>query len=112
MSDFEIFLLIVVAMIATMLTRFLPFVVFRKSKNSSEILLLFQKAMPLAIMVILVFYTLKGVDFSKLPFGLAEILAISLTIFLHLRFKNVLLSIILSTIFYMFLVQIVLPKIV
>ncbi|RBQ29382.1 branched-chain amino acid transporter permease [Aliarcobacter vitoriensis] len=112
MSNLEIILVILVAMIATMLTRFLPFIIFRKQEKQSQILLIFEKAMPLAIMVILVFYTIKSVDFLEVPFGIAEILSIFITIFLHIRFNNVLLSIIGSTVFYMFLVQIVVPKIV
>ncbi|MBL3519893.1 branched-chain amino acid transporter permease [Aliarcobacter lanthieri] len=112
MSDLDIVLVILTAMIATMLTRFLPFIIFRKQEKPSQILILFEKAMPLAIMVILVFYTIKNIDFLKAPFGMAEIIGISLTILLHLKFKNVLLSISISTIFYMFLVQIIIPKLI
>lgn len=111
MNNIEIFIMILVASIATVITRFLPFIIFNKKEKTSKTLLVFEKAMPLMIMVILVFYTIKDIEFFKVPFGVAEILAILFTIFLHLKFKSVLISIIASTIFYMILVQIVLPKI-
>ena len=85
--------------------------IFKKSKESSEQFLLFEKVMPLMIMIILVFYTLKDIEFTEFPFGISEIIAVLLTIFIHLKYKNIFLSIFLSTFFYMILVQFVVPKI-
>ncbi|MDX4012871.1 branched-chain amino acid transporter permease [Aliarcobacter skirrowii] len=111
MSSFDIFIIILTASLATILTRILPFVIFKKSKESSEQFLLFEKVMPLMIMIILVFYTLKDIEFTEFPFGISEIIAVLLTIFIHLKYKNIFLSIFLSTFFYMILVQFVVPKI-
>jgi len=61
--------------------------------------------MPLMIMVILVFYALKDVKWDKYPFGLAEIIGVAMAIAIHVRWGNALLSIIISTITYMFLIQ-------
>jgi len=61
--------------------------------------------MPLMIMVILIFYAIRDVNWSSYPNGLPEIIGIFTAMLFHLKFKNGLLSIFVATIFYMFLVQ-------
>ena len=95
---------IVVATLATMLTRFIPFFFFAKRKPSPLIRYI-EWNMPLMIMVILVFYALKDVKWSQYPYGLSEIIGVAIAILIHLKFNNALLSIIISTAVYMFLVQ-------
>ncbi len=95
---------IVVAVFATYLTRVIPFIFFAKRKPSPLIRYI-EWNMPLMIMVILVFYALKDVKWSQYPFGIAEIVGVVIAIFVHVRFNNALLSIITSTLVYMFLVQ-------
>jgi branched-subunit amino acid transport protein AzlD len=108
LTNIDTILIILVASFATILTRFLPFIIFKKREKPSKLLLLFENIMPLMIMVILVFYTIKADDFFESNLSLAKISAIVLTIILHLKFKNLFLSITLSTIFYMYLVQFIL----
>jgi branched-subunit amino acid transport protein AzlD len=57
------------------------------------------------IMVILVFYALKDVKWERYPYGLAEIIGVSVAIALHVKFKNALLSIFVATLTYMILIQ-------
>jgi branched-subunit amino acid transport protein AzlD len=95
---------IVVAVFATYLTRVIPFLFFRKRKPSPLIRYI-EWNMPLMIMVILVFYALKDVKWETYPYGIAEITGVAVAILVHVRFGNALLSIILATLTYMFLIQ-------
>ena len=90
--------------VATFLTRLLPFVAFR-NRAEHPLLLFLGRYMPPAVMTILVLYSLKGVDFSQPPYGLEIVLAIAITVTVHLWRGQALLSIFLGTAVYMFLVQ-------
>lgn len=99
----ELLLIAVIALI-TVLTRALPFLVF-KDKNSPMIEYL-GDVLPYAIMAMLVVYCLKGVDFLTGYHGICEIIGVSSVILLHLFKKNTLLSIFGGTIVYMLCVQV------
>jgi len=104
MSNYEIYLAIAIMTIVNYFTRFFPFLFFRKNEVPFYILYI-EKYFPPIIMSILIFYTLKDIDFSIQPYGLKEISGIIFTAVLHLSFKNYLISIFAGTIFYMGLVQ-------
>ena len=106
MKNEYIYLAIAVMAVANYITRVFPFLFFIKRK-SPHIIIFVEKNFPPIIMTILIFYTLGSIDFTKSPYGAKEIVAIALTIFLHHRFGNYLVSIFGGTIFYMFLVQLV-----
>lgn len=95
---------IIVAMLATYATRVIPFVWFR-TREPSALIKYIELNMPVMIMVILVFYALKDVKWESYPYGLAEIIGVSVAIILHVKFKNALASIFLATLVYMFLIQ-------
>jgi branched-subunit amino acid transport protein AzlD len=95
---------IVVASLMTYLTRIIPFLFFRK-KEPSALVRYIEWNMPVMIMVILVFYALKDVNWVAYPYGIAEIVGVGITIVSYLKYKNALLSIFLATIVYMILVQ-------
>lgn len=100
---------ILVASIATLLTRILPFLIFNKRERPSPALLLFERFMPLMIMVVLVFYTVREAKFLDAPYGIPEFIGIISVIILHKKYKNVLFSIITSTVIYMLLIQLIIP---
>lgn len=104
MQGLELYLAVIVMAVANYFTRVFPFLFFH-SKEPPQLILYIEKFFPPIIMTILVFYSLNQIELEKFPHGLHEILAVALTIFLHLRFNNYLISIIASTIFYMLLVQ-------
>lgn len=95
---------ILVASIMTYLTRITPFLFFRK-KEPSQLIKYIEWNMPVMIMVILVFYALRDVSWETYPYGLAEIIGVFIAAFVHVKFKNALLSIFLATLTYMILVQ-------
>lgn len=101
-------ILIVAAMVVgTMITRFLPFILFPAGKQTPKFVDFLGKTLPFATMGLLVVYCLKGVRITAAPHGLPELLAILLIVILHRLKGNSLLSIGAGTIFYMFLVQMV-----
>jgi len=90
--------------VMTYITRVTPFLFFRK-KEPSAMIKYIEWNMPIMIMVILVFYALKDVKWDIYPFGIAEIIGIIIATFVHVKFKNALLSIFLATMSYMILIQ-------
>ena len=95
---------IFIASIMTYFTSIIPFLFFRNREPSSLIKYI-EWNMPVMIMVILVFYALKDVNWESYPYGLAEIIGVFIAAFVYLKFKNALLSIFLATLSYMFLIQ-------
>ncbi len=104
MNNTEIFIAIFIMSLVNLFTRALPFVFFKEHKLP-PFLNFVGKYFPAIIMSILIIYTLKDIDFTQTPYAIKELSAILLTAFLHVRFKNYLVSIFLGTIFYMALVQ-------
>lgn len=91
--------------LATMLTRFLPFLLFRTDKPTPAYIRYLGKALPAAIFGMLVVYCLKDVDFFGGSYGVPELISIGAVICLHLWKRNMLLSIGGGTLCYMLLVQ-------
>lgn len=91
--------------LATMLTRFLPFLVFRADKPTPKYISYLGKALPAAIFGMLVVYCLKNTDVTAGSHGLPELMAIGIVVLLHLWKQNMLLSIGGGTVCYMLLVQ-------
>lgn len=102
---FHSFWLIVVVALVTVAIRFLPFLVFRK--NTPSIILYFGKVLPYAIMGMLVVYSLKSVSFTKGSHGIPETVSVLLVVVLHKWKHNTLFSILIGTMAYMFLVQMI-----
>lgn len=100
-------LLIVVAVLVTMSTRFLPFLIFGENRKTPPIIEYLGKVLPCAIMGMLVIYCLKDVSVRNAPFGLPEIIACVVVAALHVWKRNSLLSIGGGTVCYMLLVQLV-----
>lgn len=100
-------LLIVVAVLVTMVTRFLPFLIFGENRRTPPIIEYLGKVLPCAIMGMLVVYCLKGVSFLSSPYGLPELIACVVVAALHVWKRNSLLSIGGGTVCYMLLVQLV-----
>ncbi|MDL0087936.1 branched-chain amino acid transporter permease [Campylobacter gastrosuis] len=103
--EWLLFLAVLVSVLATFLTRSVPFYLIKNYKPSSWLTAI-ERYMGLMIMVVLVCYGLKDIKFNVYPYGLNEILAVLTAILVHLKFKNALLSIVVSTILYMVLLKI------
>ena len=99
--------LITIAIIAlgTMLTRFLPFVLFPGNRPTPKIISHLGDILPGAIFSLLVVYCLKNVELFSGTHGLPEAIAVTFVVLLHLWKRQMLLSIAGGAILYMVLVQ-------
>ena len=101
--------IIIIALVAltTMLTRFLPFLVFRANKPTPKFLRYLSRALPPAVFGMLVVYCLKGLSFTAPAYGLPELIGVVTVVVLHLIFRKMLISIGVGTVVYMVLLNIV-----
>lgn len=93
--------------LGTMITRFLPFLIFPAEKPTPKYIQYLGKALPSAVFGLLVIYCLKDVSVFTGSHGIPELVAITVVIGLHLWKHQMLLSIAGGTICYMLLVQFV-----
>lgn len=107
MSVTQQIITIAMVVLATMLTRFLPFIVFPSGKPTPKYIQYLGKVLPAAVFGLLVIYCLKNVDVMTGSHGLPELISIAVVIRLHLWKRNMLISIAGGTVCYMLLVQLV-----
>ncbi|MDD2458379.1 MAG: AzlD domain-containing protein [Eubacteriales bacterium] len=105
LSPLETVLIVALMALATMTTRFLPFILFPADKETHPYVTYLGKVLPYAVIGLLVVYCLKGVDILAAPHGLPEALAIGVIVALQLWKGNSLVSIGAGTAVYMVLVQ-------
>lgn len=100
-------LTIAAVVLGTMVTRFLPFVLFPADKPTPKFVQYLGKALPGAVFGLLVIYCLKDVSVLTGSHGLPEAISIAVVVLLHLWKRQMLLSIAGGTLCYMLLVQLV-----
>ncbi len=100
-------LIVAVATLVTMATRFAPFLIFRGDRKTPDSIVYLGKVLPCAIMGMLVVYCLKDTSVVAYPYGIPELLGCLAVALLHLWKRNTLLSIGAGTVFYMVLVQLI-----
>lgn len=98
---------IAMVVLGTMLTRFLPFLIFPAGKATPKYIQYLGRVLPPAVFGLLVIYCLKNVSIFTGSRGIPEMLGILLVVVLHLWKRQMLLSIAGGTVFYMLLVQFV-----
>lgn len=106
MSLVQQLLTILSVVIATVVTRFLPFLLFPAGKETPKFIRYLGKVLPGAVFGLLIIYCLKNVTLSVWPYGIPEAIAIALVIAVHLWKRQILLSVAGGTIVYMVLVQV------
>lgn len=101
--------IITIAMIVlgTMLTRFLPFLLFPAGKPTPRYIQYLGKVLPSAVFGLLVVYSLKDVSLLTGSHGIPELISVAVVVALHLWKRQMLLSIAGGTVCYMLLVQLV-----
>ncbi len=98
---------IIMVILGTMTTRFLPFIIFPAGKPVPKYVGYLGKVLPAAVFGLLVVYCLKDVSIFAGSHGIPELISIAVVVGLHLWKRNMLLSIAGGTICYMLLVQLV-----
>ena len=104
MSNIQFILTIAVCAAATMLTRFLPFLVFgSRGGKVPEVVEYLGHVLPAAIFGMLIVYCLKGVSLTSGSHGIPEAIAIGVTVALHKWKHQTLVSIAGGTLCYVLL---------
>lgn len=107
MTVTEQIITISMCVLATVTTRFLPFLVFSEKRKTPPYIEYLGKVLPLAVFGMLIIYCLKGVSFFSGNHAIPELIGIAVTALLHLWKKQMLLSIAGGTIVYMVLIRFV-----
>lgn len=89
----------------TMLTRFLPFIIFRENNETPALIQYIGRYLPSAVFGMLVIYCLRNVHVLQGSHGLPEFISIAVTAALHLWKRQMLISIAGGTICYMLLIH-------
>lgn len=96
---------ILIMSLCVILTRALPFLLFRSKEKTPRFILFLGKYLAGAVFGMLVIYCMKDIQFTNGNRGAQQIAGIIICILLHLWKKNMLLTIAGGTILYMFLVH-------
>lgn len=96
-----------VVILGTVLTRFLPFLLFPAGKPTPKYIRYLGTVLPSAVFGLLVVYCLKNVSLFTGSHGLPELISIAVVAGLHVWKRQMLLSIAGGTVCYMLLVQLV-----
>ena len=96
---------IALCVLGTMTTRFLPFLVFGEKRETPRYIQYIGKLLPSAVFGMLIVYCLRNVDFLGGVHGIPEIIAIVITVVLHLWRRQMLLSIAGGTVCYILLLH-------
>ena len=91
--------------VVTWALRAFPFLLFG-NRPLPKVIRYLGKALPPAIMTVLVIYCLRDTSFSQSPFGIPELAACALVVILQVARKNMYLSIIAGTVCYMILIRV------
>ena len=108
MTTVQMGITIAVCTAATMLTRFLPFLIFSsKDQDPPEVVRYLGRVLPAAIFGMLIIYCLRNVTPLSGSHGIPEAIAIAVTVALHKWKHQTLVSIAGGTVCYVLLVQMV-----
>lgn len=103
----ETLAIIAVVALCTFLTRALPFLIFKNTAELPQKIVYLGKVLPMAIMLCLVVYCLRGTLFLEYPYGLPELISVGTVVILHVWKRNNMISIVFGTLLYMCLIQLV-----
>ncbi|MCI7392118.1 MAG: AzlD domain-containing protein [Clostridiales bacterium] len=105
MGDRYIIMVCAVMAIVTLLLRAMPFILFDHGNKTPKWITYLGKVLPPAIMSMLVVFCLRNVDFLGGSHGIPELICVAVAMALHAWKRNTLLSIGISTVLYMIIVQ-------
>lgn len=105
MNDKYISMMIAVMAIVTIVLRFLPFVLFDHGEQLPEWITYLGKVLPPAIMSMLLVYCLRNINLVEGNHGFPEVICVGIAMLIHNWKRNTLLSIGVSTLLYMIIIQ-------
>lgn len=100
----EMILIVMIALI-TFLCRVLPFLIFSGKNQLPGMIASLEKQLPMTIMVLLVLYCIRNINFVSVSGWIPLCAASLVTVLVHIKKNNVLLSILAGTLLYMILIR-------
>lgn len=107
MTEAQQLITLAIVALGTMLTRFLPFILFPAGKPIPKAVTYLGRVLHPAVFGLLVVFCLRNVSLTAAPYGIPELIALAAVVLLHLLFRRTLLSIAGGTAVYMLLLQLV-----
>lgn len=107
MNNIQFIITLAVLSLGVMITRFLPFIIFRKADRLPKIVEYLGKVLPAAMMGLLVVYCFKDYDFLSLSSIAPALIASAGVVAVHLWKRNTVFSIALGTVLYMILIRVI-----
>ena len=107
MTDIHAMLIILVIGLATLLTRILPVLIFGRGEKVPGYIVYLGKVVPYTAMGLLIVYCLRDVSFLEGSHGLPGIIALVVVSISYIWKRNAILSVVIGTVLYMFLLQMV-----
>lgn len=107
MNDLQLLITVLSMAAATIITRFLPFIMFPDHKPIPKFVSFLADRLPFASLGMLVVYALKDVKITESPYGIYELISLLVITMIHHLKQNTLLSISLGLATYLILVNII-----
>ena len=106
MTDYRHAMIVVVVMgLAVLATRIVPVLIFGRGEKVPEYILYLGRVVPYTAMGLLIVYCLRDMPVLEAPHGLPEVIALAVVTVTYLWKRNSILSVVIGTALYMFLVQ-------
>lgn len=106
-DDKHAMLIVLVMGLVTMATRIVPVLIFGRGGKVPEYILYLGRVVPYTAMGLLIVYCLRDVSVLEKPHALPEILSLAVVSGTYLWKRNTILSVVVGTVLYMLLVQLV-----
>ncbi len=106
MTDYRHAIVVIIVMgLAVLATRIVPVLIFGRGEKVPEFILYLGRVVPYTAMGLLIVYCLRDVPVLESPHGLPELISLAVVTLTYLWKRNTILSVVIGTALYMFLVQ-------
>ena len=106
MTDYRHAIIVIIVMgLAVLATRIVPVLIFGRGEKVPEFILYLGRVVPYTAMGLLIVYCLRDTPVLEAPHGLPELISLAVVTTTYLWKRNTILSVVIGTALYMFLVQ-------
>lgn len=103
---YSLYIILVISLV-TIILRVGPALIFPPDKPTPPILVYLGQVMPIAVIAMLIVFCFRNINVMQYPYGLPELIAGAVTAVSYLIKRSTLISILLGTVTYMVLVQLI-----
>ena len=106
MTDCRHAMIVIMVMgLAVLATRIVPVLIFDREEKVPEFILYLGRVVPYTAMGLLIVYCLRDMPVLESPHGLPELISLAAVTVTYLWKRNTILSVVIGTALYMFLIQ-------